>query len=137
MCASCLFVNHFLVLLFYFCLLCGLRSLTLPPPCSLPPLAQSQNRQVADTPLPYSCFYVYVVYVCVQDSSLKTELDSYLKMVSSPTAGDFAPTSTLTASGWGLHPRSPIQLLTRNFPPLKFLPTLLRARLLTSYYYVT
>ena len=49
-CASCLFVNHFLLLLF-FCLLCALRGLISWPLCSLPPLAQSQNRQVAATPL--------------------------------------------------------------------------------------
>ena len=57
MCASCFFVNHFLVLLF-FCLLCVLRSLILPP------LAQSQNRQVAATPLTVTvCFGVKIYYL--------------------------------------------------------------------------
>ena len=44
MCASCLFVDYFLALLF-FCLLCALQSLILPLPGRLPPLAQSQIRR--------------------------------------------------------------------------------------------
>ncbi|CAK8680831.1 unnamed protein product [Clavelina lepadiformis] len=41
-------------------LVCGTKSLILPPPCSLPPLAQSQNRQVAATPLPPGTQYIRV-----------------------------------------------------------------------------